>query len=273
MSPLKCTALAVGSGRPRPATSWKIAGIASAPAARSSISACTPAAVRSNTWRGWRRPPTSIDAPSTSRMLPRMEPTSEALTTSWRPSCSANSAMISSGALPNVTLSSPPTPGPERAASSSVALPISAAVGITPSAEVVKISAALACARSRAIAMGMKGTRRYGHPSPLRRKRRACCTSLTLHKRPGSRLAPMRRRTFGTTNLETSAVGFGTWALGSDWWGEHESPDALVARALDLGVTFFDTGDTYGQGLNEELVGEALARSGRPRDAYELSTK
>src|SRR5215212_9386915 len=83
----------------------------------------------------------------------------------------------------------------------------------------------------------------------------------------------MRRRTFGTTDLETSAVGFGTWALGSDWWGDHESPDALVARALDLGITFFDTGDTYGQGLNEELVGEALARSGRPRDAYELSTK
>jgi aryl-alcohol dehydrogenase-like predicted oxidoreductase len=83
----------------------------------------------------------------------------------------------------------------------------------------------------------------------------------------------MRRRTFGTTDLETSAVGFGTWALGSDWWGDHEAPDALVARALDLGVTFFDTGDTYGQGLNEELVGEALARSGRPRDAYELSTK
>jgi aryl-alcohol dehydrogenase-like predicted oxidoreductase len=83
----------------------------------------------------------------------------------------------------------------------------------------------------------------------------------------------MRRRSFGNTDLETSAVGFGTWALGSDWWGEHEDPDALVARALDLGVTFFDTGDTYGQGLNEELVGRALERSGRPRDAFELSTK
>ena len=83
----------------------------------------------------------------------------------------------------------------------------------------------------------------------------------------------MRRRRFGTTDLETSAVGFGTWALGSDWWGEHESPDALVARALALGVTFFDTGDTYGQGLNEELVGAALARAGAARDRYELSTK
>lgn len=83
----------------------------------------------------------------------------------------------------------------------------------------------------------------------------------------------MRRRSFGDSDLETSAVGFGTWALGSDWWGEHEDPDRLVARALDLGVTFFDTGDTYGQGHNEDLVGAALERSGRPRDAYELSTK
>ena len=83
----------------------------------------------------------------------------------------------------------------------------------------------------------------------------------------------MRRRSFGDSDLQTSAVGFGTWALGSDWWGEHEDPDRLVARALDLDITFFDTGDTYGQGLNEEIVGAALERSGRSRDTYELSTK
>src|SRR4051812_28500535 len=83
----------------------------------------------------------------------------------------------------------------------------------------------------------------------------------------------MRRRPFGTTGLETSAVGFGTWALGSDWWGDHEAPGALVSAALDLGITFFDTGDTYGQGLNEELIGEALTGSGAAREDYELSTK
>ena len=83
----------------------------------------------------------------------------------------------------------------------------------------------------------------------------------------------MERRRFGDTNLETSAIGFGTWALGSDWWGPHEDPDRLVACALDLGVTFFDTADTYGQGLNEEIVGLALERAGADRDAIELSTK
>ena len=51
-------------------------------------------------------------------------------------------------------------PGPERAASSSVARPISAAVGITPSAEVTKITVALACESSSAIAKGMNGTSR-----------------------------------------------------------------------------------------------------------------
>jgi hypothetical protein len=52
----------------------------------------------------------------------------------------------------------PPMPGPERSASSSVARPISAAVGITPSAEVAKISPAVACARSSTTAIGMNGT-------------------------------------------------------------------------------------------------------------------
>ena len=65
-----------------------------------------------------------------------------------------------SGALPKVTLRKPPMPGPERIASCSVAWPISAAVGITPSAEQTKITVASACASSRAIAIGMKGTRR-----------------------------------------------------------------------------------------------------------------
>ena len=63
-------------------------------------------------------------------------------------------------------------PGPDRAASSSVARPISAAVGITPSAEATKMIVALACTSSSTIAIGMNGTSRYGQPSPLSRKRR-----------------------------------------------------------------------------------------------------
>ena len=84
----------------------------SATQASSSISDCALAAVRSNVWRSRLRPPTSIAAPITSRTLPRIEPTSEALTTSCSPSRSAKKAMISSGALPNVTFRKPPMPGP-----------------------------------------------------------------------------------------------------------------------------------------------------------------
>ena len=83
----------------------------------------------------------------------------------------------------------------------------------------------------------------------------------------------MRTRSFGNSGLTTSAIGFGTWALGSDWWGDHEPPDRLVARAVELGITFFDTADTYGSGVNEEIVGAALASAGAPRDAIQISTK
>ena len=116
-------------------TSWKTAGIVSARQARISIVACELAALRLNDWRSRARPPTSIEPPSTSSTLPSTEPMIDALTTSWSPSRRAKNAISSSGKLPNVTLSRPPMPGPARSASSSVAVPISAAVGITPIAD------------------------------------------------------------------------------------------------------------------------------------------
>ena len=45
----------------------------------------------------------------------------------------------------------------------------------------------------------------------------------------------------------------------------------LIHRALELGITFFDTGDVYGKGANEEIVARALA--GVPRESVQLSTK
>jgi aryl-alcohol dehydrogenase-like predicted oxidoreductase len=83
----------------------------------------------------------------------------------------------------------------------------------------------------------------------------------------------MRTRSFGTTNLRCSEIGFGTWALGSTWWGKVTAGEGqnLLRRALDLGVTFFDTGNVYGLGTNEEIVASAL--SGVPRDAVQISTK
>jgi hypothetical protein len=69
--------------------------------------------------------------------------------------------MMISGALPKVTLSRPPIPGPERAASSSVARPINPAGGMTATAETKKIAAAGAWnTHSSAMASGMNGTSR-----------------------------------------------------------------------------------------------------------------
>jgi aryl-alcohol dehydrogenase-like predicted oxidoreductase len=82
----------------------------------------------------------------------------------------------------------------------------------------------------------------------------------------------VRTRRFGDTELEASEIGFGTWALGSTWWGDvtESVGERLLGEALDLGITFFETGDAYGQGANEELVGRVLTPH---RDHIQLSTK
>ena len=82
----------------------------------------------------------------------------------------------------------------------------------------------------------------------------------------------MQERRFGDTDLTASAIGFGTWALGSNWWGEvtEAEGERLLSLALELGITFFDTGDAYGRGANEELVGRVLAPH---RDRVQIASK
>jgi len=69
---------------------------------------------------------------------------------------------------------------------------------------------------------------------------------------------PLPQRQLG--NLTVSAMGFGCMSLSSTYGpsDDNESVRALQA-AVDLGVTFFDTADLYGDGHNEVLVGKALA--------------
>jgi aryl-alcohol dehydrogenase-like predicted oxidoreductase len=82
----------------------------------------------------------------------------------------------------------------------------------------------------------------------------------------------MEQRGFGDTDLTASEIGFGTWALGSNWWGEVSEAEGerLIALALELGITFFDTGDAYGRGANEELVGRALSAH---REEVQIASK
>ena len=143
-------------GRPPPWISWKAAGRTRAASASSSIADWAFAAVALKLCLSRLAPPTTIAAPSTSRMLPMIEPTIEALTTSCSPSSRAKKAMISSGALPKVTLRKPPMPGPVLAAITSVASPMAAAVGITPIAAATNTSTGPAWASSSPTAIGMK---------------------------------------------------------------------------------------------------------------------
>ena len=80
------------------------------------------------------RPPKSSENPRTSRRLPTTQPVSEPRTTSEVPALMANSAMISSGALPKVALRKPPIAGPVWCAACSVASPISHASGTSAAA-------------------------------------------------------------------------------------------------------------------------------------------
>ena len=70
----------------------------------------------------------------------------------------------------------------------------------------------------------------------------------------------MKYRTLGTTELEVSEVGFGAWTVSTNWWGKitEEEGVNLLVKAYDLGVNFFDTGDTYGLGYGEEILAKAL---------------
>ncbi len=69
----------------------------------------------------------------------------------------------------------------------------------------------------------------------------------------------MRYVRLGKTDLQVSAIAFGTWSFGGEW-GSFDAGEAkkTVGRALDLGITFFDTAQAYGFGASERLLAEAL---------------
>lgn len=85
----------------------------------------------------------------------------------------------------------------------------------------------------------------------------------------------METTTLGDTGLEVSRVGFGAWQLGGNWGGiEVEPAKAAIERALELGITLFDTAQAYGRGRSEEILGEALADDlAERRDEIVLATK
>lgn len=83
----------------------------------------------------------------------------------------------------------------------------------------------------------------------------------------------MEYRQLGESGLSASAITFGAWAIGGWMWGGTERKDAVEAirASYEQGVTSIDTAAVYGQGLSEEIVGEAL--QGIPRDKVQIMTK
>ncbi len=85
----------------------------------------------------------------------------------------------------------------------------------------------------------------------------------------------MHYRTLGRTGLKVSELCLGAMTFGSGFYGIGEvgqdQADALVHRALDAGINFFDTADVYSRGESEEVLGRALADT--PRDKVVIATK
>ncbi|MGV9380082.1 aldo/keto reductase [Nonomuraea sp. NPDC003707] len=81
----------------------------------------------------------------------------------------------------------------------------------------------------------------------------------------------MKKRTLGNGGPQVSALGLGCMGM-SDFYGPGDEKEsiAVIHRALDLGMNFLDTADTYGLGANEELVGRAVKDR---RDEVVLATK
>ncbi|MEO9307362.1 putative Aldo/keto reductase family protein [Nitrosotalea sinensis] len=83
----------------------------------------------------------------------------------------------------------------------------------------------------------------------------------------------MKYRKLGKSGIKVSEIGFGAWTLGLDWWGkkiEDDEAKRMLKRAFDLGINYFETGDIYGRGKSEKLIGEVFSGM---RNQVVLSTK
>jgi aryl-alcohol dehydrogenase-like predicted oxidoreductase len=82
-------------------------------------------------------------------------------------------------------------------------------------------------------------------------------------------MTPMNNRNLGRSGIQVSALGMGCWAIGGPFWsgvtplgwGQVDDSESIraIQRAMELGVTFFDTANVYGAGHSERVLGRGIA--------------
>ena len=83
----------------------------------------------------------------------------------------------------------------------------------------------------------------------------------------------MKYKTLGKSGIKVSEIGFGAWTIALNWWGKEINEDEakrMLKKAYDLGINFFETGDMYGKGKSERLIGEVFKGM---RNEVVISTK
>src|SRR5437870_13645475 len=82
----------------------------------------------------------------------------------------------------------------------------------------------------------------------------------------------MEKRTLGSKGPAVSLIGLGAMGM-SDFYGPADRSESIatIHAAIEAGITLLDTGDFYGMGHNEMLIGEAL--KGHNRDNVQISVK
>ncbi len=87
----------------------------------------------------------------------------------------------------------------------------------------------------------------------------------------------MEYRRLGSAGLRISRIGLGMMSYGDgrtrEWHLREDRAEPIVRRAVESGITFFDTADTYSDGNTEEITGRLLAKLFACRDDYVLATK
>ncbi|WP_379130170.1 aldo/keto reductase [Paenibacillus sp. sgz500958] len=83
----------------------------------------------------------------------------------------------------------------------------------------------------------------------------------------------MQYRKLGSTGMDVSVIGLGTWQFGGEWGKDftQDEVDAMLDKAGELGINLIDTAECYGDHLSERFIGDYLSR--RNREEWKVATK